>query len=138
MPRQIKGSKVMITSTCIYTKLFVLFFHVFFVLDNGSFQYSCMYNCCWAFFLSVIYQTSQIHYYVYIGFNHVNVHEQFFFKFSHKGSYLLAYNCVCNYLYKISYCVPNNGVIHKIMLHLRTSLLPNNVIFFIGCCEIDA
>lgn len=50
MPRQIKGGKVMITSTCIYTKLFVLFFHLFFVLDNGSFEYSCMYNCCWGVF----------------------------------------------------------------------------------------
>lgn len=35
-PRQIKGSKEMITS--IYTKLFVLFYHLFFLLDNGSFQ----------------------------------------------------------------------------------------------------
>lgn len=40
-PRQIKGSKEMITS--IYTKLFVLFYHLFFLLDNGSFQDSCFF-----------------------------------------------------------------------------------------------
>lgn len=72
-PRQIKGSKEMITCTSIYTKLFVLFYHLFFLLDNGSFQDSCTNNSCWIFFLSVIYQTLQINYYVYIGFN---VHEQ--------------------------------------------------------------
>lgn len=71
IPRQIKGSKEMITS--IYTKLFVLFYHLFFLLDDGSFQDSCTNNSFGFFFLSVIYQTLQIHYYVYIGFN---VHEQ--------------------------------------------------------------
>lgn len=70
-PRQIKGSKEMITR--IYTKLFVLFYHLFFLLDNGSFQDSCTNNSFGVFFLSVIYQTLQLHYYVYIGFN---VHEQ--------------------------------------------------------------
>lgn len=60
----------------IHYKLFVLFYHLFFLLDNGSFQDSCTNNSFGGFFLSVIYQTLQLHYYVYIGFN---VHEQLFF-----------------------------------------------------------
>lgn len=89
-PRQIKGSKEMITS--IYTKLFVLFYHLFFLLDNGSFQDSCTNNSCWIFFLSVIYQTLQIHNYVYIGFN---VHEQLvFFNTVTKAATSEHNNCV--------------------------------------------
>lgn len=119
-PRQIKGSKEMITS--IYTKLFVLFYHLFFLLDNGSFQDSCTNNSCWIFFLSVIYQTLQIHYYVYIGFN---VHEQLFVFLIQSQRQLPLNIQLYVIIYMIPYCVPT-----KIMLHLRTSLLPNNVIFF--------
>lgn len=121
-PRQIKGSKEMITCTSIYTKLFVLFYHLFFLLDNGSFQDSCTNNSCWIFFLSVIYQTLQINYYVYIGFN---VHEQLGFFLIQSQRQLPLNIQLCVIIYMIPYCVPT-----KIMLHLRTSLLPNNVIFF--------
>lgn len=116
--------------TSIYTKLFVLFYHLFFLLDNGSFQDSCTNNSFGGFFLSVIYQTLQLHYYVYIGFN---VHEQFFFLIQSQRQLPLNITIVCNlFIWFLIVYQPKSCYIWGLLYCLIM------LFFFLGCCEFYA